>query len=358
MKVALITDTHFGVRNDSPVFYEYFKRSLDHFFQYVDDNSISVVIHPGDLFDRRKYQNTLTIKLCREYFLDKLEARQIETHIITGNHDTYYKDSHEVNSLREHVAHRYNYIKIYSVPAMITVGGLDIQLIPWICESNKEQSYAAIKNSTAEVLIGHLELHGFEMFSGAVSEHGDTSDIFSRYDLVISGHYHHRSHKDNIHYIGAFAEFTWSDYNDPRGFTILDTKTRKMEFIRNPHTMFKMMAYDDTDENITETINAIDYSQYSNTYVKVVCVNRENPYAFDMMFDKLYKAGPVDISVVEDINTFIDNQADDAVDQAQDTPTILTTYISGLSVPVDTVVLTEYMRNLYVEALSVEHVDE
>jgi DNA repair exonuclease SbcCD nuclease subunit len=356
-KIAMVTDTHAGVRNDNPAFQLYQKKCWQWFFDYIDQNQIKTVIHLGDIYDRRKYVNFMSSKRLREDFLEPLEQRKVDTHIICGNHDQYYKDTHVVNALDELITGRYQYIHSYLTPTLISIDGLPIQIMPWITDSNRDEAMDAILKPKATVLMGHLELNGFTMHRGLISDHGMDRTAFDKFDKVYSGHYHHRSTIGNVSYIGAFGEYTWHDYNDPRGFSIFDTETSVLEFIQNPHKMFRIAKYDDVaNPEIVDKIQKTDFSKYKDTFVKLVVVNKSNPYAFDLLFDSIYKVGPLDITIVEDPSVLLENEEMDDVNEAEDTPTILRKYIDGLKLPIDSGKMKNFMMDIYNEALQVETV--
>ncbi len=109
MKIALLNDTHFGCRNDSPAFMNYHNRFYDEiFFPYIKENNIKRLIHLGDVVDRRKFINFKTAHTFREEFMHRLYKEGIDTHIILGNHDTYYKNTNEVNAIKnlQHMRHK------------------------------------------------------------------------------------------------------------------------------------------------------------------------------------------------------------------------------------------------------------
>lgn len=354
MKLGLITDTHWGIRNDSQIFYDYFKRFLDEvFFPSLEKQSIKQVIHLGDLVDRRKYINFLTLYRLHRDFLEEFEKRMIDLYIILGNHDVYYKNTNEVNAVRELIEGKYQFIHVIERAETLEFDGTPILLLPWICEENYKESMDEIKNTKAQIVMGHLELNGFEMFKGSISDHGMDHHLFDRFDVVCSGHYHHKSDTGNIHYLGAFAEYTWSDYDDPRGFHTLDTNTRELTFIRNPYRMFEKIWYDDTQKSASEVIGDAQFD-IRNKMVKVIVKNKTNPYFFDLFIDALEKAGPTDLQVVED-HLNLDLMADeDIVDEAEDTLTVCKKYIGQLNLSVDQKKLERVITNLYNEALQVE----
>ena len=352
MKVAIITDQHFGARNDSIHFLDFYEKFYSEtFFPEIEKHGITDVLILGDTFDRRKYINFYSLQRAKRMFFDPLAVRNINVHMLVGNHDTYYKNTNEVNS-PELVLEDYGNINIISSPQVITLDDTNILMVPWICPENQEESMTALKTANADICMGHFEIQGFAMYRGMKSEEGLDRDIFKRFDYTFSGHYHHKSHDDGIHYLGNPYELTWQDYNDARGFHIFDLSTRELQFIRNPNKIFHRISYDDKDSDI-KTLSSMDLTPYKNTYVKVVVVNKSNPYVFDMFMNRLYEAGTLDITIVEDF-TELENVETDDIDQAEDTVTILNKYIDNLTTDLDKDRMKSLLKELYVEALNEE----
>jgi hypothetical protein len=215
-----------------------------------------------------------------------------------------------------------------------------------------EAALGLINTTSAQVLMGHLELAGFEMYKGSVIDHGMSSSIFEKFDMVCSGHYHHKSTKGNVHYLGCPYEITWSDYGDQKGFHVFDTETRELTFIPNPYTMFNKVHYDDSKSDL-DTIMDVDFEKYRNTYVKIIVHTKNNPYWFDMFVDKLEKVDPAGIQVVED-NLYLNLEDDEAiVSEAQDTLTILKKFIENVDMTVEKKDVERFLSDLYAEASNI-----
>lgn len=356
MKVALITDTHWGARNDSPVFAEYFNRFYNEiFFPYLEREGIKRIIHLGDVVDRRKYINFITARHLNN-FVNTCISKEIELDVIVGNHDTTYKNTNEFNSMNELFSSApKQWFRYYSNPTEIVVDGTKLALLPWICSGNYQDSMNFIRDTDAEVLFGHLEIQGFQMYRGTVIDHGFDQDLFSKFDVVCSGHFHHKSSKDNIHYLGSPYEITWSDFNDQRGFHIFDTTTRELEYIVNPLYMFRKMYYDDRNTTLESLIDEIDFLGVNlrNNYVKLFVRNRTNPIWFDQYIDKLEKVGLSDLQIIEE-TLQIESDGDYSLEEQQDTYTILTRVVDNLDTHVDKKKLISFLRSLYDESLSLE----
>lgn len=351
MKIALLTDSHAGVRNDSLAFHDYMKRFYDDvFFKYLDTNGIRSVVHCGDIIDRRKYININTAYRLRKDLIEPAINRNIDWHQCLGNHDTYHKNTNEVSSFVE-LFNKFP-LNIYDKATEVMFDGLKILLVPWICDDNKEHSFKLIKETNAQICFGHLELQGFEMFKGSIISHGEDPELFSRFDLVGSGHFHHRSTRGNIYYLGSPAEYTWSDYNDPRGFHIFDTETRQLTFIENPYKMFHKIWYNDGDKKFLST--EIDYSEFKGKIIKVIIQEKNNPYWFDKFVENIEKQNPVDIQIVEDHLNLGLEEDQDIVNEAESTIDIFKKYIENTDAKgINKLKLEQKIVDLYHEALTI-----
>ena len=349
MKVAIITDQHFGARNDSIAFLDFFQKFYDNtFFPTLVDNNIDTVLILGDTFDRRKYVNFYALQRAKEMFFDRLANAGIAVHMLAGNHDTYYKNTNDVNSpdllLRE-----YSNINVIDEPTTITVDGTDICMMPWICPDNYDASINEMKTTKADICMGHFEISGFAMYRGMESHEGLDKSLFDKFDMVFSGHYHHRSDDGHVFYLGNPYELTWQDYNDPRGFHLFDLETRELRFVQNPYTMFSRIEYNDKDQE-PDDIDSLDLAQ---KYVKLVVINKTDFYKFDKFIQKLYNKGCHEIKIVEDMSEFQDGEIGEEIN-LEDTLSVLAHYIDSIERDVDKEQVKTYMRTLYTEAVNIE----
>jgi DNA repair exonuclease SbcCD nuclease subunit len=351
-RVAIITDTHFGARSDSMVFHDYFMRFYDNIlFPWMIENEVKYLLHLGDFTDRRKYINYFTLNRVRKQFVSRLKEHGIKMIVTVGNHDTFFKNTNEVNSMQELFSET-GEIVILTEPEEVMFDNTKVLLVPWINEANQDRSLEVIKSSDALAVMGHLEIAGFTMTRGQKSEHGWDKDLFTRFDLVCSGHYHHKSSDGKIHYLGAPYEMTFADTNDPRGFHIWDTKENTVEFKQNPYKMFHRIYYDDKDKELGTLLRKLT-DKYTGTYVKVIVHTKTDPYKFDKYLEKLFSLNPADVKIEEDLS--LEGRDDEIhVDMAEDTLTILGKYVDGLDLETDKEKLKAELRLLYIEASNME----
>lgn len=344
MTVCILGDTHFGVRSDSKAFNEFYRKFYDNvFFPTLIEKGVKEIYQLGDLFDRRKYVNFLTLSECRKYFFDKIQSLGMHLHVLIGNHDIFWKESLSVNS-PDLLLKDYDCVTLYQEPKTIKINGLSVDIIPWICKENEEEIFKFIKKSKSSTCFGHFEISGFQMYKGIESHEGISSETFKTYDLVVSGHYHHRSSNGNIVYVGTPMEHTWADFEDPRGFHLFTPSTKKLEFLENPYTIFKKIYYDDTK---SEKVN---FSELAETHVKVVVVNKTDFYKFDQFMDMLYACNPLEVKIIEDMSEFEAQVAGTDDLDVEDTFTLLSQYVDNLETEADKNRIKTLMKTLYVEA--------
>ena len=350
MKIAILGDTHFGVRGDSLKFHDYYQKFYNNvFFPYIRENNIKEVFQLGDLFDRRKYINFNTLALSKQYFFDQIAALDLNFYTLLGNHDIFWKESLEVSSTGLVLGEYDKYITLIDKPEAIKFeDGTTIDMIPWICKENQKEVFEFIDKSKSDLCFGHFEIAGFPMYKGMVGHHGLSHEMFAKYERVLSGHYHTRSKQENIEYIGTPYEMTWQDYNDPRGFCIFDTETRELEFIRNPYTIHEKITYDDKNQDLDASIIDI-----KDKYVKVAVINKTDLYKFDQFINELYTKDAHEIKIIEDFSEFNDGEISTEIN-IEDTMSILSNYVDSVETDENKEEIKSTLKELYLEAINQE----
>jgi DNA repair exonuclease SbcCD nuclease subunit len=340
MKVAIITDTHYGARKGSKLFQDYFELFYKNvFFPTLEQYGITTVIHMGDAFDSRKSIDYQSFEWAKKVVFEPLS--KYDVHLITGNHDCYYKNTNNVNSPNL-LLQSYPNVKTYSSPTEIKVGNLNVLLLPWICMENEEQSLKLIKKTKCKIVMGHLELQGFRVNRSVVMEHGLEADIFKNFTKVFSGHYHTRSDNGTVFYLGNPYEMFWNDVNDPRGFHIFDTETLEHTPINNPYRLFYNIYYDDTPYQM------FDASEYENKIVKVIVRKKSDTKQFEKFIDKLYSANVSELKIIE--NFEIQESENFEAFDSEDTMSILNRYIQEAEINLDKSIVQKMIHEVYKEA--------
>ena len=342
MKVAIITDTHYGARKSSSLFHDYFEKFYKEvFFPTLDEQGITTVVHMGDAFDSRKGIDFKALTWAQRVVFNPLKERGIGVHLIVGNHDAYYKNTNSVNGV-DLLLREYDNIKVYSKPTEIKLDELGVLFIPWINQENEKETIKLIEKTTCKCAMGHLELQGFRVNRQLVMDHGLESKLFEKFDRVYSGHYHTRSNNGTVFYLGNPYEMFWTDVKDDRGFHIFDTETIEHTPVNNPFRLFYNIYYEDDDHQLFDT------REYENKIVKVIVRKKTDITKFEKFIDKLYSANVADLKIVE--NFQIQESEEFEAEESEDTISILDRYIEESETDLEKSILQKIVKEIYQEA--------
>jgi len=351
MKIAILNDTHCGARNSSDIFMNYQEKFYrDVFFPYLIENNITQILHLGDYYDNRKTINFKALNHNRKVFLEKLREYGITMDIIPGNHDCYYKNTNDLNALKELQGHYMNEVNLIEEPRVVDYDGLNIALIPWINPENTASTMEFLRTCNADILGAHLELTGFDMYKGMPCMDGMNPSIFDRFEMVLTGHFHSKSQKGNIHYLGAQMEFYSNDCNDNKYFHVLDTDTRELTPVRNPITIFEKLYYD--ADNLKD-FQFKDMSYLDHKFVKVIVVKRGDTYEFEKFIDRVQQQKVHELKIADDFKEFLGTNVEGDID-VEDTQTLVFDYIDIVNTDLDKDRIKKEISTLMIEAQTME----
>ena len=355
MKIVILNDTHRGVRNSSQVFADYqgrFYREI--LFPYIDRQSDPcAILHLGDYFDNRKSINVRCLNEDEEQFVRPCEERDLDVYVLVGNHDIFFRNTNRVNSLSPYFEKRDKF-HVIEDPVELNIGGAQICMIPWMNKENLRDCLRLMATSSAEICAGHFEFSGFDMYRGVKAREGYNADSLAKFSMVLSGHYHTKSSRNNVHYLGAQMEFTWSDADDPKYFHVLDTNTMKLESVRNPLTIHKRVLFDDERNKYCVVSKGSklpsDYDKYRGKFVKVVQKNVTDKHAFDLFLENMGRSDAINVSVVHPSEETTDIDDEKAPD-VSDTRDMMNSYIDNMSTDLNKGHLKRIMSDIYDETM-------
>lgn len=346
MKIPLISDSHFGIKNDSSTVRNYSMSFINQFFKYIDDNNIKEIIHLGDFLDRRRFVNYETLNFVRKHFIEQLKLRGIKMHLILGNHDCYFKNTNDLNSPKELMSN-YDNVVIYDKPCEVEINQTKYAFIPWLTEETFDDFKFLLQNTTAKYAMGHLEIQGFQVLRGIKSEKGLPLSCLTQFEYVFSGHYHVKQDNGHVYYLGTPYDMTFADIDEKKGFHVFDDTTKQLEFYENKNKLFHKFVYDDS--GIIDDTQ--DFTKYSNCYVKIVVKNKKKPILFDKILDKIHSVNPAHVSVIDETELYVEEQE---IDQTQDTMTIICSDIDNMKDIEKPDKLKQIMNELFVESFEIE----
>ena len=334
---VVLGDVHFGVKNGCQIMLQHQINFLyEHLIPFCQANHIKSILQTGDLFDVRKTTNNLVLPAVKQ-LLEDLIDQEIDFNGIVGNHDLPYKHSSKFNTPSVHLSEYYSVVESFK-----TIGNIDF--IGWIHDGNRDEILAKVTQSKSRFCFGHFKFAGFEMSKGYICEHGMDSTLFSRYELVISGHYHSISKKDNVVYVGTPLQYTWGDYNENRGFWVFDDEYGTISFVKNSNELFVKILYD--EDTMYQDVTSLE-----NKWVRVTVKNKTDQKKFDSFIDKINKAKPAELKVIEDLVKHNENYKTDSVD-ITNAPSIMKQYVEQTVFPnLDSTIIFDRLNDIYKEAL-------
>ena len=211
---ACFTDIHYGLKQNSRLHIEDCSRFVDWFIAEAKARNAETCIFLGDWHHHRASISVATMNATIKD-LKKLNDNFETVYFITGNHDLYYKDKRELNSI-EFARDLPNFVMCDEFFEKD-----EVAIIPWLCGDD----YKVVSKMKCKYMFGHFELPYFKMNAMVeMPDHGGINDkMLSGFQHVFSGHFHKRQTKDNVTYIGNAFPHNYADVDDDeRGAMFLE----------------------------------------------------------------------------------------------------------------------------------------
>jgi len=342
---AIFSDIHIGVHRDSDTWHRISLNWAKWFKTQIDSRGIKDIIFCGDFFHYRDSIATNTLSHAAN-ILDILKDYNIV--FIPGNHDCYYKDTSDINSLSI-LNGRDNITVIEKITSIRTDEGKTVAFAPW--------GTVIDDIPHCDILFGHFEVATFKLNNYKICDHGfSAEDLYKKTPLTITGHFHLRSERiiDNrtILYVGNPFQMDFGDFGDTKGIYFINLNTGLYEFVENTisPTFQKLILSEMVDKKMS--IDELDKKIKSNI-VKLIIDRKISTQDADFLFKQIRALQPSVLDIEHDINFNSIIQDEDCRDfSGVDIEQAIVEFINIMEVsnkePVINYVLDLYKRSLQV----------
>ena len=213
-KAAIFTDIHFGLKSNSQQHNEDCLNFVKWATAKAREEGCETAMFLGDWHNNRASINIVTLNYSLRA-LEHLNDNFSNVFFIPGNHDLYYRDKRDIQSV-EWAKHLRN---VHICNDWVTAG--DVTIAPWLVGDDHKK----IPKLKSKYMFGHFELpHFFMNAMVQMPDHGDVKrEHFGNFEHVFTGHFHKRQSHKNITYIGNCFPHNYADAgDDERGMMILE----------------------------------------------------------------------------------------------------------------------------------------
>jgi DNA repair exonuclease SbcCD nuclease subunit len=356
MKIGIIGDMHWGVKNGNPDFLEFQKFWLEDALSRMQKLGIDTIIQTGDHFDTRAHIKLNVLHAMIHWFPDVLRNFGIKKWITYGgNHDMFYRDSNEICALDifSLMNHGLNdkFIIVKDKVEILNFGGVKLAIAPWINKNNNDRILSEIAKSKADYLFGHFEMIGMPMIPGFLCDSGVDPKSFKDFKRVISGHFHTVSNSLNCTMVGTPYHITWGDVQDGdnRGFWTLDLDTDELVLHKNESnmTLFSVIEYDSNAKYEASTLK-----EYAGTIAKILVKEKPDAKHFKKFTDLLNGVGFIDFKIIDTTMVQIDKVEISEEALSLDTLSAMNAYIDAQGNDIKKDKVKSLAKQIYIEVLN------
>ena len=324
-RVCCVSEIHVGVHQNTTLWHDIMIDWAVWLKKELTAKNITDIVISGDLFH---YRDEIAVNTIHVVTKIMTIWKQFNIVILVGNHDSYYKDRVDVNSLS--ILSGWNNITIFETPEVVNCYDKKIMFCPWGTRVEELEK--------CDIMFGHFEVQSFKMNQYKVCTDGIKSgELLKHSPLVITGHFHLRDErqykKGTVLYLGSPYQMDFGDVNSTKGYYLLDIKNSSYKFYENnispKHkkiTLSELVGHD----GITDDVK----NMFANNIVKLIIDLHISPDEIDFLLSKLSVLDPISINTDYEINfnKFGIEESDDIDISGIDIPAAIEEFINMLDV--------------------------